>query len=85
MTVKLESVPLTELLLQPKLRKMRRISHVTLVVQVAENVNTQCICILPIGIRTGSDSGARHPRCVNQITNMADVQSRHNYIYIATK
>jgi len=23
----------------------------------------------------------RHPRCVNQITNMADVQSKHNYIY----
>ena len=34
------------------------------------------ICILPL-----HHLEVRHSRCVNQITNMADVQSKHNYIY----
>jgi len=30
-----------------------------------------------------SNFEVRHPRCVNQITNMAGVQSKRNYMYIA--
>jgi len=31
-------------------------------------------------ITTDSNFEVRHPRCVNQITYMVDVQSKHNYL-----